>query len=146
MLLRVVRAKEEQTQALIGQARAEVERAQQDLEEANALCAAYDLRRFDKGVSAQTMVRNQRFLQRVQLLRDTRLDELSRARNRVAELLKQWRGINQTKHMFGEAKSRVVRVETAEKKRKLRRSANSMGGTDPTDWSMLKSKEDLAGQ
>ena len=33
MLLRVVRAKEEQMQALIGQARAEVERAQQDLEE-----------------------------------------------------------------------------------------------------------------
>ncbi len=143
LLLRVLHAREQRVQTELARHRQQLTARQEDEREAETLIKAYDVGRFrGQVVSASTLRTNQRFQERVEVLRSLREGERQKAEKTLEHTLRRWQALHVSKEMMLKAHDRAERQEYRSQAQKLRRSAQSRHRRGAQAWSMLNGSDD----
>ncbi len=143
MLLRVLRARERRVQTDLARHRQQLAQRQDEEHDADALSKAYDPARFrGQAISAAALRTNQRFQERVAMLKSARVVERQNAERALAHTQNRWQAINVSKQMMTKAHDRARQQEKQTQMQKVRRSTQSRTRRGPGAWSMLNGSDD----
>ncbi len=143
MLLRVLHARERRVQSDLVRHRQQLAQRQNEERDAEELRKAYDAARFQgEAISAATLRTNQRFQERVTVLKSAREIERRNAESTLTHTLNRWQAINVSKQMMTNAHDRAQQQEKKSQMQKVRRSTQSRTRRDSGPWSMLNGSDE----